>query len=454
MQGSGFATHIQGRQRHVFEMKQYIGGMMPGANLKSAVKLGRAPVKHVISVIAALFCSLSACAVPTIDPPLATGAVPPIATTDPTVKSARLASAVQGQVKVALLLPLSATGQTALIAKSLKQAAELALFDASTTAFQLIVKDDKGTPEGATQAAEEAVTEGAELIIGPLFSGSVKAVSVVARRKNLPVIAFSNDSQAAGPGVYLLSFQIEQDVQRIVSYTATTGRRRFAALIPDDDYGRQTEQAFRVAVASANGTVAVIERYPAQANAMLEPTRRLVEAIRQTDAQGQPVDALFLPGGPEVLASLGPVMTYASLDTSRIKLIGTGGWDHPNIGRDAALVGGWFPAPEPRGWQDFSERFSRTFGSTPPRIATLAHDAVMVATQLAANPAGTRYSASTLTRSAGFIGADGVVRLKANGTAERDLAVLEVQKIGVTVVAPATTSGAVSNGSSALGPVN
>src|SRR4029079_15173430 len=51
------------------------------------------------------------------------------------------------QVKVALLVPLSAQGQPGIIGKSLKQAAELALFERDNPSLQLIVKDDKGTPE-------------------------------------------------------------------------------------------------------------------------------------------------------------------------------------------------------------------------------------------------------------------------------------------------------------------
>ena len=58
----------------------------------------------------------------------------------------------KANVKVALLVPLSAQGQPGLIGKSLKQAAELALFERDNPSVQLIVKDDKGTPEGAKAA--------------------------------------------------------------------------------------------------------------------------------------------------------------------------------------------------------------------------------------------------------------------------------------------------------------
>ena len=353
-------------------------------------------------------------------------------------------SATKGPAKVALLLPVSGMGPTAVLAKGLKQAAELALFDYERPTIELIVKDDKGTPEGAIAAAEEALAEGAEIILGPLFAPSVKAVTPIAKRANVPVIAFSSDASVAGPGVYLMSFQEHQEVDRVVAYAASQGRKKFAALVSDDAYGKLTEQAFRASVQRAGGTVAALQVYSAQAgNGMVQPAQRLVDALNLAVDVGQPVDAVFLPGGPDVLAGLGPLMTSAGLDTTNIKLLGTGGWDNAGISRDATFVGGWYPAPDPAGWRSFTERFTKTFGNPPPRIATLAHDAVGVAIALSTYAPGQRYTVGTLTRPSGFNGADGAVRFLASGGTERDLAVLEVQKFGVNVVDPAPGSSPV-----------
>ena len=60
--------------------------------------------------------------------------------------------------------------------------------------------------------AQQALDEGAEIILGPLFAQSVSAVGQIARPRNIPVIAFSTDANVASPGVYLLSFLPETDV--------------------------------------------------------------------------------------------------------------------------------------------------------------------------------------------------------------------------------------------------
>lgn len=341
----------------------------------------------------------------------------------------------QARTKVALLLPLSVGGQTAIIAKSMKQAAELALFELDDPSFELIVKDDKGTPDGARAAAEEAIAEKAELMLGPLFGASVSAAGQVAAKAGVPVLAFSNDRRAASRGVHVLGFQVEQEIERITNYATAQRRTRLVALLPDDDYGRNVEAALSRRAGELQ--VVAIERFGGAGTAMLEPVRKLAELVRAgggAEAGEGGIDAMLIAAGPEALAGIGSTITYTKLDTRQVKLLGTGGWDHPSLGRTQAFVGGWYPAPDPRNWQAFAEKFSKTYGMAPPRIASLAYDATSIAIGLSRGPAATRYSDSSLTRPAGFTGIDGPVRLTVNGVAERKLAVLEVQSFGEQVV--------------------
>lgn len=340
-------------------------------------------------------------------------------------------------VKVALLLPLGAPGNTANIAKSLKQAGELALFDFDNPNVTLMSKDTKGTPEGAAAAATAAAQEGAELIIGPLFAKSVTAAAPVARQANIPMIAFSSDQKVAGNGVYLLSFLAGRDVPRIVSYAVSQGRRNFAALIPQTAYGNLVATKFQQVVGQAGGQLVVLERFPPDANAMLEPARRVAEAAK---AEGQPVDVLFLPAGPQTLPTVSALLPYFEVDTKALKVIGTGLWDYPNVGREKPLIGGWFPAPDPKGWRSFTQRYVKTYGATPPRLASLSYDAVSLAVTLSSNRQGRRYAPSQLTRASGFAGVDGLFRLLPDGTSERGLAILEVQRYGPRVLNPAPSS--------------
>src|SRR4029077_7380292 len=133
-----------------------------------------------------------------------------------------------GRVKAGRILPLSGSGNAAVAAQSMRDAAEMALAEFNNPDIQLLVKGDGGRAPGAQQAAQQVLDEGAEVILGPLFALTVGPVGQAARARGLSVIAFSTDANVAARGVYLLSFLPESDVERIVGYAASQNRRSFA----------------------------------------------------------------------------------------------------------------------------------------------------------------------------------------------------------------------------------
>ncbi len=354
--------------------------------------------------------------------------------------SSKIAQPAQAQTKstkIALLLPFAGFGEPAQIARGMKQAAEMALFDANDPAIQLIAKDDGGTAEGAQRAAEAAIAEEADVVLGPLFGKSVNGAAPIAKKAGIPVLAFSNDPSVAGPGVYLMSFMVAEEVDRVVSFAVSKGKKRFAALIPATPYGQMIEPAFRKAVKKSGGEIVAFETYPAGASGVLASAKSIFAAIKDAGEAGRPVDALFVPAGQDEIAQLGPLISYSGLDTQKIKLIGTSAWDVPVISRDDRLIGGWYAATDPASWAAFSEKFQKTFGRAPPRLATLAYDAVSIAITLSRNPGPARFAAKNLTKPRGFSGIDGGIRLKHDGSSERGLAVLEIEKYRSVVIDPA-----------------
>ena len=110
------------------------------------------------------------------------------------------------------------------------------------------------------------------------------------------------------------------------------------------------------------------------------------------------------------------------------------------IGAEPALIGGWFAAPPPEARAEFERKFEDVFGAKPRRLATLAYDATALAVVLAGAEGGPDYSAATLRASSGFAGRDGVFRFRSDGTAERGLAVLEIERQGAKVIGDAPRS--------------
>ncbi len=340
------------------------------------------------------------------------------------------AQASEGQVRVGLVLPLSAQGNAGVAALSMKNAAEMALAEFKSPNIQLLVKDDGGTPQGAQSAAQQAINEGAEIIIGPLFAQSVTAVGQVARGRNIPVIAFSTDASVAARGVYLLSFLPESDVRRIVDFAVSRGKRSFAALLPDNAYGTVVEAAFQQEVSRRGGRVVALEKYPLDANRMAEAARRVSQAANQ-------VDSIFIPDGADAVPQVAQALTASGVNLKRVQLLGTGLWDDPRIFSNAALDGGWYAAPESTGFRNFSARYRARYGQDPVRTATLAYDAVALVAALVKTQGPQRFSEQVLTNASGFAGIDGVFRFRPEGPNERGLAVLRVAPAGGQVISPA-----------------
>ncbi|GJD95005.1 penicillin-binding protein activator [Methylobacterium iners] len=335
-----------------------------------------------------------------------------------------------GTVKVALVVPL--TGQGSAIGTALRNAAELAIEDFQKPDLQIIVKDDRGAPDGAREAAQAALADGAELVLGPLFAANVQSAAQVVRAAGKPMVAFSTDVSVAARGVYLLSFLPQAEVDRIVEEATAAGRRSFAALIPESTYGNAVEAQFREAVARKGARLVAIERY-----APGNPAPAIGRITGLITGAGAQADALFLPDTPEGLAAVAPALTRAGFSPGRVKPLGTAVWNDPRVFALPALQGGWFAAADAAGFANFSQRYQARFGAAPPRVASLAYDAVSLSAALTRQYGSQRFADATLTNPSGFAGTDGTFRFRPEGLSDRSLAIYEIRGNASAIVSPA-----------------
>ncbi|NQV58863.1 MAG: penicillin-binding protein activator [Alphaproteobacteria bacterium] len=379
-------------------------------------------------------------------------------------------SGIEGQpTRIGLLLPLSGPENAAGLGHAMLNAAMLALFDIGGKQLLLMPRDTGGTQEGASRAAAELVGEGAEIILGPLFNTSVQATAAIARASGLPMIAFSSDRRVAGNGVYLLSFTPYQEVDTVIGFAASRGLKRFAVLAPDDPYGLTVLEAAREAVLRHGAELAQAEFYAPDGKDLDESVKRLahyyarrqallarrkelenseeqtaklmLEALAKQDTLGDlDYDAVLLPEGGELLKSLAPLLPYYDIDTVEIRMLGTGRWDDPKVRLEPALLGGWFAGADRTAAAAFRSHYSAAFGHGPPRLASLAYDAMALAAILAQEAAGPDFSARAITDPDGFVGSDGIFRFGPDGVAERGMAVLEIGRDGFRVQRKAPTT--------------
>ncbi len=386
--------------------------------------------------------------------------------------------------RIALLLPFSASSSAARSeAQNILRAAELAVFERAGDDVVLLPRDTGGTATGARTAAQSVVSDGADLILGPLFSAAAAAAGDVAREARTPMIAFSTDETITGNGVYLLSFPPGEEVRRITEYVIAQGATRFAFIGPATAYGQIAREAYSETITASLGadlepvtvTVEVLppedappdaeprERtftfdeglvaeafYDGGVSAMTEAAARLarvgVERIDPARAatmtganwaprEGSAFQVVLLPEGGDQLRMLAPVLLYEDIDPLLVKFIGTGLWRDPSLAREPALSHGWFAGPDPGARERFERVYQDTFGAAPSRLAGLGYDAASLASLIARE--GGDFSTVRLTDPDGFVGVDGLFRFREDGTIQRGLAVYTVRRGGFDVLDPA-----------------
>lgn len=340
-------------------------------------------------------------------------------------------------VRVAILLPLS--GPSAGIGQALLNSAQMAVFDVANEQFSLLPFDTQGTPEGARQAAADALAQGAELVLGPLFAADVAAISPQLQQAQVPIVTFSTDPSVAAPGVYVIGFLLREQARRVVDAALTHGLNRFALLAPDSPFGRLMGTAYLEAVTaqmtSKPGTAQLVARelYSPTDPANLSQAVQRLAAARESSQT--PFNVLMVPDSGAKLKDVVALLNYYGLNGARVKLVGPMLWDDPQITQDPTMAGAWYPAPPPASHQGFASRYQSVYGGTPPTIASLGYDAAALAAVLARQPLppggdGKIYTNQSLSNPNGFAGIDGVFRFLTNGLSERGLAVMEIQPGG------------------------
>ena len=357
--------------------------------------------------------------------------------------------AAQG-TRIALLVPLS--GPTAEIGQALLRAAQLSLDQPGSP--PLDVRDTKGTPAGAAEAARAALAGGAGIILGPLTAGETGAVAGVTKPAGVPVLAFTSDVTQAQPGVWTLGITPAQQVRRLVLAVRGEGKTRIGAVVPQNAFGDALASGVTDSAAEAGMAPPRVVRYGstfAGLNASLKDVADYDARRNAADPQAgtpaappsaappsapPPVDALLLGASGPQLSQAAPLLTFYNIGPAQVRILGPATWAR-EASQLSALAGAWYAAPDPTARAQFEQAYAAKYGAPPRDLASLAYDAAGVA-RTAFDRLG--YSAQLLVRPQGYAGADGVFILLPDGQVRRSLAIFELDRTGshVVQVAPGT----------------
>ncbi|MBL3564154.1 penicillin-binding protein activator [Rhodovulum sulfidophilum] len=338
-------------------------------------------------------------------------------------------------VPVALLVPGgSANAGDQVLARSLENAARLAISDLKGVKVDLRVYQTAGNPDIAAKVAAEAVSDGAKIILGPLYAQSANAAGLAVARRGVNVLSFSNNPQIAGGNVFVLGPTFENTADRLVRYAATQGRTNVMIVHDPDVAGQAGRAAIASAVARSGGSVAATGSYELSQNGVVQAIPDLARKARGLGASA----IFFTASTAGALPLLAQLLPENSVDPAKVQFIGLTRWDiPPSTLALPGLQGGWFALPDPGVSDRFERRYTAAYGEPAHPAAGLAYDGIAAIGALASQGRSDALSVSGLTQPSGFVGVNGVFRLRTDGTNERALAVAEIRDNQVTVIDPA-----------------
>jgi hypothetical protein len=251
----------------------------------------------------------------------------------------------------------------------------------------------------------------------------------VARRAQVPVIAFSNDIGVAGDGVYIMGHNPGQSIDRVVSYARAQGLQRFAGLIPEGDYGLRAAPALARAVSRSGGRLVGTQSYGRTPAALRTAAIRL-------NTQG-PYDAVLIADNGQIAMS--GAATIRTGPFAQARILGTELWRNETaLAASPQMRGAWFASIPDSMFEQLRTRYRARYGKAPYRLGSLGYDAVLLTVRIANDwQPGRPFPDIALRNSEGFMGVDGAFRFGRDGVAERQLEVLEVRPGGFATVSPA-----------------
>lgn len=363
---------------------------------------------------------------------------------------------------IAVLLPTS--GPNANIGKSIRPAIEAAAMQFAGNGTRIDFYD---TGSGdVNQTIRSAVATNPGVIIGPVFAQNAKILRDI-KPSDMPALAFTSDISAVGDGLFSMALVPTNTIEATIQEMRARGGNEFIIIAPDNTSGRtmagaaksmtgiynikntgvfyyterDTESIKSTAMAATMYTARnaantrakeilsdILNKENLSANERTSLARQL-ENINRTDTLGKlPYDSVLFLGTGDDTKSMVSFMRYYGLGTRDAALYGTPMWEDGDIASDVSMTGAVF-ATLPEIPSEFSSVYESATGTAPSRMAAMGYDATILAIGAVRSHDN---AAAYLMNQSGYIGTNGLFRLRPSGSNERALQIVSLNGDGTT----------------------
>ncbi len=227
--------------------------------------------------------------------------------------------------RIALLLPLS--GRAATEGAAIRDGFMLAQQQSAANAYPVRIYDT-GLGQPIQTVYQQAITEGADLIVGPLLKETI-AELVNTVQLHVPVLALNHIDEPVGIGQPLYQFGLtpEDEAEQAAERAFFDGHQRMIALVPEGDWGERVLAAFERRWKETGGELVTVQRYPAQTTDFSRYIRNALNLTQSNDRyralvrflgknvefeprRRQDVDAVFVVAFPREARLIRPQLNF------------------------------------------------------------------------------------------------------------------------------------------------
>jgi branched-chain amino acid transport system substrate-binding protein len=297
--------------------------------------------------------------------------------------------------------------------------------------LDVIVQDDKGSPEIAAQSTSKLIQQYKVVaIIGAGGSGNSLAAAPNAQSAKVPLIAPSSTNPAvtqAGDYIFRACYIDAFQGEVMAKFAANTLKAKKAAIMVDysSPYSRGLTEFFELSFAKLDGQIVAKQSY-SQSDADF---RGQLSAIKAAEP-----DVIYIPGYYEEVAIIAKQARQLELTQP---LLGADGWDAPALWEDArdtvngSYISNHYSVDDPSETiQNFVRMYRLRYQNlTPDAHAALGYDTLNFladAMRRAGATEGPKLR-DALASTKNFAGVTGIISMDANRNAVKPAVILKLQ---------------------------
>ena len=336
----------------------------------------------------------------------------------------------KSKFRIGLLVPL--TGPFSYLGDTISGGSELAFFKMQNPNIELLYFDTAGGDK-VIEAANSAISSDVDVIIGPLFSDSVKAIKPLFNELDIPILSFSNNIDVAEEGVWVLGYLPEQQIDQLVDFAVARGKQNFGILSSSSQLGKKiTKSAVNKLTEyglSPRTVLTISNIEDMDQNELLNKIKIFAQYI---DTEKDPLtlpppvfDTVLIAGDTSFILQVAPILSYYDLGPDRALFIGIDRWNIPKMLNEPSLQNAILTLPTRPADEKFNKVWESEFKIDSNDLARISFDAtaLVIAT---ANINSDASLSERLVGQPGFIGFSGQFKMSRTGLTER---IFEIMKI-------------------------